>query len=152
MISILKPKDILVIKSIDRLGRNYKEILEQWRIISKELQVYINVLDMPLLNTTLDRDLIQQLISDLVLQLLSFVAENERENIRQRQAEGIKSAKKRGIKFGRPKMQEHAEFSEIVYSYENREITLQNACKHLGMSQSTFYRRIKQNNDKKNIS
>lgn len=152
MISKLKPKDILVIKSIDRLGRNYKEIIEQWRIITKDMQVFINVLDMPLLNTTLDRDLIQELISDLVLQLLSFVAENERENIRQRQAEGIRAAKKRGIKFGRPKMHEPANFNRVVYLWRNKKITLHNACRNVGMSQSTFYRRVRQENNKKNIS
>ena len=98
----LKPDDLLYIKSIDRLGRNYKEILEQWRVLTKEKGVDIVVLDMPLLDTRRGKDLMGTFLSDIVLQVLSFVAENERDNIRQRQAEGIAAAKARGVRFGRP--------------------------------------------------
>ena len=100
IIKKLKPGDLLIIKSIDRLGRNYEEILEQWRHITKEIQADIRVLDMPLLDTSNHRDLTGTLIADIVLQLLSYVAQSERENIRQRQAEGIAAAKARGVKFG----------------------------------------------------
>ena len=102
MIKKLKKDDILFIKSIDRLGRNYAEILEQWRILTKEIGIDIVVLDMPLLDTRRGKDLMGTFLSDIVLQILSFVAENERENIRQRQAEGIAAAKARGVRFGRP--------------------------------------------------
>lgn len=102
MMRKLKKGDHLVVKSIDRLGRNYTEIIEQWRVITKQIEADITVLDMPLLDTSQGKDLLGTFISDLVLQLLSFVAQNERENIRQRQREGIDAAKRRGVKFGRP--------------------------------------------------
>ena len=104
LVKRLKPDDLLYIKSIDRLGRDYGEILEQWRILTKEKGVDIVVLDMPLLDTRRGKDLMGTFLSDIVLQVLSFVAENERANIRQRQAEGIAAAKARGVKFGRPPM------------------------------------------------
>ena len=134
----LKPKDILVIKSIDRLGRNYNEILEQWRVLTKEKQVAIVVLDMPLLDTRQGRDLTGVLISDIVLQLLSYVAETEREFIRQRQAEGIEAAKKRGVKFGRAPKKRPAEFEIIRAVWERGEISARSAAKQLGISHSTF--------------
>lgn len=111
----IKPADTLVIKSIDRLGRNYDEILEQWRLITKERQIAVVVLDMPLLDTRQGRDLTGTLIADIVLQLLSYVAQTEREFIRQRQAEGIAAAKAKGVKFGRRPMERPPEF-EIVRS------------------------------------
>jgi len=113
LIKKLKPDDILVVKSIDRLGRNYEEILEQWRIITKEKHAAIVVLDMPLLDTRKSKDLTGTLISDIVLQLLSYVAQTEREFIRQRQKEGIAAAKARGVKFGREAMKRPAEFEDI---------------------------------------
>ena len=118
MIRKLKSGDTLVIKSIDRLGRNYDEILEQWRIITKEKQAAIVVLDMPLLNTQQNRDLTGTLIADIVLQLLSYVAQTEREFIRQRQAEGIAAAKAQGIQFGRRPMKRPAEYEEIKTRWE----------------------------------
>ena len=116
----LKAGDTLIIKSIDRLGRNYDEILEQWRYITKEKQAAIVVLDMPLLNTERDRDLTGILISDIVLQLLSYVAQTEREFIRQRQAEGIAAARKRGVKFGRPRMAVPEEFHQMQKQWEQK--------------------------------
>jgi len=113
LIKKLKPDDILVVKSIDSLGRNYEEILEQWRIITKEKHAAIVVLDMPLLDTRKSKDLTGTLISDIVLQLLSYVAQTEREFIRQRQKEGIAAAKARGVKFGREAMKRPAEFEDI---------------------------------------
>lgn len=114
----IKPGDLLVIKSIDRLGRNYNEILNEWKYITKEKNVDIKILDMPLLDTDQSKDLIGTLIGDIVLQLLSFVAENERINIRQRQAEGIRAAKIRGVHFGRPKIDFPEDFGEIIYLWE----------------------------------
>ena len=113
MIEKVKEGDLIVIKSIDRLGRNYEEIIMQWKYLTKEKKVDIRVLDMPLLDTSKSKDLLGTLISDLVLQLLSFVAQNERENIHQRQAEGIAAAKARGMKFGRPEKKLPQNFFEI---------------------------------------
>lgn len=127
----LKSGDTLVIKSIDRLGRNYEEILEQWRCITKEKQAAIVVLDMPLLDTRQTRDLTGTLIADLVLQLLSYVAQTERESIRQRQAEGIAAAKNRGVKFGRPERPLPDNFNQVHQDWRNKKMTLQqaaNAC------------------------
>lgn len=118
----LKSNDTLVVKSIDRLGRNYEEILEQWRYITKTKRVAIVVLDMPLLDTRQNRDLIGTLIADIVLQLLSYVAQTEREFIRQRQAEGIAAAKENGVKFGRPPKQLPDDFSNAVHAWEKKEI------------------------------
>ena len=114
----LKKEDVLYIKSIDRLGRNYTEILEQWRILTKEIGIDIVVLDMPLLDTRRGKDLLGTFLSDIVLQILSFVAENERMNIKQRQAEGIAAAKARGVKFGRPPKQLPLEFPVIYYQWK----------------------------------
>lgn len=140
----IKPGDTLVIKSIDRLGRNYEEILEQWRIITKEKQVGIVVLDMPLLDTRHKNDLTGTLIADIVLQLLSYVAETERINIRQRQAEGIAAAKARGVHMGRPRMDIPTEFYILKDRYLSREITTREAATILGISATTFLRWVDQ--------
>ncbi len=134
----LKSGDTLVIKSIDRLGRNYEEILEQWRCITKEKQAAIVVLDMPLLDTRQTRDLTGTLIADLVLQLLSYVAQTERESIRQRQAEGIAAAKARGVRFGRAPMPLPENFRAVCQRWESGEITGTAAAKECGMPLSTF--------------
>lgn len=135
----LKKDDLLFIKSIDRLGRNYEEILEQWRILTKEKGVDIVVLDMPLLDTRRGKDLLGTFLSDIVLQVLSFVAENERANIRQRQAEGIAAAKARGVKFGRPPRPLPKNFQETVNAWRGREITLKEAAETCNMPPGTFY-------------
>ena len=135
----LKKDDLLYIKSIDRLGRNYKEILEQWRILTKEKGVDIAVLDMPLLDTRRGKDLIGTLIADLVLQLLSYVAQTERENIRQRQAEGIAAAKARGVRFGRPPRPLPDQFHQAHQDWRSKKITLQQAAKTCAMPVTTFY-------------
>ena len=118
LVKKLKPGDLLCIKSIDRLGRNYEEIQDQWRYLTREKGVDIAVLDMPLLDTRRGKDLMGTFLSDIVLQVLSFVAENERINIRQRQAEGIAAAKKRGVRFGRPNVQPPEDFPAIVAEWE----------------------------------
>ena len=144
MITLLHPDDILVIKSIDRLGRNYDEILEQWRIITKEKRAAIVVLDMPLLDTRSSRDLTGTLIADIVLQLLSYCAESERRAIKQRQAEGIAAAKARGKKFGAPsKKTDPALFQDCLTAYQHREITCREAGKRLGVSHVTFLQWVK---------
>lgn len=142
----LKKGDLIVVKSIDRLGRNYEEIIEQWRIITKEKGADILVIDMPLLDTTRGKDLLGTFISDLVLQLLSFVAENERNNIRQRQMEGIQAAKQKGIRFGRPKIQTPVEFKYIVDDWKKGKFTRKEAIKLSGLKESTFYNRIREFN------
>ena len=134
----LKKDDLLYIKSIDRLGRNYGEILEQWRILTKAKGVDIVVLDMPLLDTRRGKDLMGTFPSDIVLQVLSFVAENERTNIRQRQAEGIAAAKARGIRFGRPPRPLPENFHENYQQWKNSEITGTAAAKACGMPLTTF--------------
>ncbi|MEG2039358.1 MAG: recombinase family protein [Oscillospiraceae bacterium] len=136
----LKKGDCLIVKSIDRLGRNYKEIMEQWRIITKEMDVDIIVIDMPLLDTTKSKDLLGTFISDIVLQLLSFVAENERNNIRQRQAEGIAAAKQKGVIFGRPNKKIPKDFPEIYNKWKSKEISPAQAYQLAGLKQSNFYK------------
>ena len=136
----LKNGDTLVIKSIDRLGRNYDEILEQWRIITKEKQAYIVVLDMPLLDPKQNRDLTGTLIADIVLQLLSYVAQTEREFIRQRQAEGIAAAKERGVRFGRSPMVRPEAYDVMKLQWEENQISAIAAAKHLGIPHRTFLR------------
>lgn len=138
LIRKLKSGDTLVIKSIDRLGRNYDEILEQWRIITKEKQVSVVVLDMPLLDTKQDRDLTGTLIADIVLQLLSYVAQTEREFIHQRQAEGIAAAKEHGVKFGRKPMERPKDFERLKLQWQNNEISARAAAKRLGITHRTF--------------
>ena len=135
----MKKDDLLYIKSIDRLGRNYKEILEQWRILTKEKGVDIVVMDMPLLDTRRGKDLMGTFLSDIVLQVLSFVAENERENIRQRQAEGIAAAKARGVKFGRPALPLPDNFREVHKAWREKKIPLRLAAKACNMPEGTFY-------------
>ena len=141
MMGILKNDDVLYVKSIDRLGRNYSEILEQWRILTKEKKVDIVVLDMPLLDTRIGKDLMGTFLSDIVLQVLSFAAENERSNIKQRQAEGIAAAKARGERFGRPKKKEPQNFEAMVSLWENKKMTLSEILESCDMSKSTFFRR-----------
>lgn len=143
MLRRLKRDDLLYVKSIDRLGRNYGEILEQWRLLTKEKGVDIVVLDMPLLDTRSGKDLMGTFIADLVLQILSFVAQNERENIRQRQAEGIAAAKARGVLLGRPALPLPENFEEVVSSWRNKEIDFASALQQTGMRPATFYRRLK---------
>lgn len=139
LVKKLKPKDLLYIKSIDRLGRNYEEILEQWRILTKEKGIDIVVLDMPLLDTRRGKDLMGTFLSDIVLQVLSFVAENERTNIRQRQAEGIAAAKARGVKFGRPPQPLPDNFRQIHKAWRGKKLTLNQAADACAMPISTFY-------------
>ena len=146
----LKKDDLLYIKSIDRLGRNYTEIQEQWRFLTKEKGVDIVVLDMPLLDTRRGKDLMGTFLSDIVLQVLSFAAENERINIRQRQAEGIAAAKARGVRFGRPLIQPPEHFARIIRDWENREITADEAGRRCGMSEATFYRRLREYRNSQN--
>lgn len=137
----LKAGDLLYIKSIDRLGRNYEEIQVQWRILTKEKGVDICVIDMPLLDTRRGKDLVGTFLSDIVLQVLSFVAENERNNIRQRQEEGIAAARARGVHLGRPVKEAPADFDRIVKAWEKKEITMAEAMQMTSMSETTFYRR-----------
>ena len=144
LIRKLKSGDTLVIKSIDRLGRNYDEILEQWRIITKEKQAAIVVLDMPLLNTQQNRDLTGTLITDIVLQLLSYVAQTEREFIRQRQAEGIAAAKARGVRFGRPAMERPAGYEDIKIRWQRKELSARAAAKQLRITHGTFLRWVRE--------
>lgn len=140
LIKRLRPGNTLIIKSIDRLGRNYEEIQNQWRIITKEKKVDIVVIDMPLLDTRRDKNLLGTFISDLVLQLLSFISENERTTIRQRQAEGIAAAKKRGVRFGRPTKEAPPDFDELIAKWQKKEMPLDEILWQYGMSESTFYR------------
>ena len=139
----LKAGDTLVVKSIDRLGRDYEEIIEQWRCITKEIKADIKVIDMPLLDTTLSKDLLGTFIADLVLQVLSFAAENERENIRQRQREGIEAARARGVRFGRPCVEISPEATDAILRYKQKKLPLQQALIQSGLSQGTFYRTMK---------
>ena len=140
----LKPEDTLVVKSIDRLGRNYEEILDQWRYITKTKKADIVVLDMPLLDTRrTDKDLTGTFVADLVLQILSYVAQTERENIRQRQKEGIAAAKLRGVRFGRPRKEVPPEFVNLKQQWESRVITSRQAAQKLGIAQHTFLRWVR---------
>lgn len=144
LIKRLKRGDLLYIVSIDRLGRNYTEIQEQWRILIHDKQVDICVLDMPLLDTRNKKDLMGTFVAELVLQILSFVAENERANIRKRQAEGIAAAKVRGVQFGRPKIILPDDFVDIVYAWKQRELTVDDILQRYHISRTTFYRRAKE--------
>ena len=145
LVSRLQEGDIVVIMSIDRLGRNYDEILEQWRLLTKERRVDIEVVDMPLLNTNYEREgLTSVFISDLVLQILAYVAETERSFIRQRQAEGIAAAKARGVKFGVQRRQMPEEFEKYFRLWKDKKITVRKAAEKLGIGYSTFYRRCRE--------
>lgn len=138
---ILKSGDLLIIKSIDRLGRNYDMIIDEWRALVNDMNVDIQVLDMPLLDTrTEGKNLVGKFISDIVLQILSFVAENERENIKKRQAEGIRIAKEKGKHLGRPKLKLPKNFTIIANQYKKKEITLAEALSSLKMNRSSFYK------------
>lgn len=145
MMKRLRAGDVLFIKSIDRLGRNYREIIEQWRAIVDK-SVDIVVLDMPLLDTRREQSLIGTFISDIVLQVLSFVADNERANIRSRQAEGIAQARARGVRFGRPQSPHPSNWAETVASLRAGEITQRQAADRLNMPLSTFRYRLNNNN------
>jgi DNA invertase Pin-like site-specific DNA recombinase len=137
----LRPGDVLVIKSIDRLGRDYAEILNQWRVITKDKGADIVVLDMPLLDTReTGRNLTGTFIADLVLQILSYVAQTERENIHQRQMEGIAAARRKGVRFGRPRKEKPEEFEAVKIRWERREISSREAAGQLGIAQDTFLR------------
>ena len=144
MLKVLKKGDLLYVKSIDRLGRNYKEILEQWQTLTKEMMVDVVILDMPLLDTRTAKDLLGTFIADLVLQVLSFVSQNERENIKKRQEEGIRAAKLRGVKFGRPTIPVPEHFELLVEQWEHGEISAYYVALESKMSESTFYRRLKE--------
>ena len=137
LVKKLRPEDVLVVKSIDRLGRNYDEILEQWGVITKKRKAAIVVLDMPLLDTRQGRDLTGTLISDIVLQLLSYVAQSERENIRQRQAEGIAAAKAKGVRFGPDRRTLPDSFEELRQAWRNKQMTLA-AAEACGIPKTTF--------------
>ena len=140
----LKKDDLVIIKSIDRLGRDYNMIIEEWRRITKEKEADIMVIDMPLLDTRIEgKNLVGKFISDIVLQVLSFVAQNERETMRIRQAEGIKTAKARCVKFGRPRIILPSNYEEIARQYLNKEITNKKACEILGMTRGSFFRYLK---------
>lgn len=145
----IKPGDLLVIKSIDRLGRNYNEILQEWKYITKEKNADIKILDMPLLDTDQNKDLIGTLIGDIVLQLLSFVAENERINIHQRQAEGIRAAKMRGVRFGRPEIPLPDDFEDILDDWQEGGLAAKDAIAISGLKYSTFYKKAKIVQEKK---
>lgn len=139
----LKPDDLLYVKSIDRLGRNYEEILNQWRILTKEKKVDVVVLDMPLLDTRRGKDLLGTFIADLVLQLLSFIAENERKSIQQRQREGIEAAKLKGVQFGRPPKPVPENFPQIYDKWLAKEITAEEAANLCNFTRASFYNRVK---------
>ena len=141
LIRKLKPDDLLYIKSIDRLGRNYEEIQNQWRILTKEKKIDIVVLDMPLLDTRRGKDLMGTFLSDIVLQVLSFVAENERKNIRERQREGIEAARLRGVRFGRPSKPLPENFQEVLGKWTAREISGTEAARQCNMPSTSFYRK-----------
>ena len=144
LIKKLKKDDLLIIKSIDRLGRDYNMIIEEWRLITKEKEADIMVIDMPLLDTRIEgKNLVGKFISDVVLQVLSFVAQNERETMRLRQFEGIKTAKARGVKFGRPRITLPQNFEVVAKQYLNKQITNTKACEILGMTRGTFFRYLK---------
>jgi DNA invertase Pin-like site-specific DNA recombinase len=140
----LRPGDLIYIKSIDRLGRNYDEIQQQWRVLTKERGIDIAVIDMPLLDTRNGKDLMGTFIADLVLQILSFVAENERENIKKRQAEGIAAAKTRGVRFGRPTKSPPDNFTETICEWERGMRTFEEALERTGLKEATFYNRLRE--------
>lgn len=144
MLKKLRKDDLIYVKSIDRLGRNYEEILEQWRILTKEKKVDIVVIDMELLDTRRGKDLMGTFLSDIVLQVLSFVAENERKNIRERQKEGIEAAKLRGVQFGRPRRDVPEDFIQICYRWRSGQILGKEAARLCDMPLTTFYGRAKE--------
>jgi len=144
LVKKLKPGDLLYIQSIDRLGRNYEDIQTQWRLLTKERGIDIVVLDMPLLDTRQGKDLMGTFIADLVLQILSFVAQSERENIRKRQAEGIAAAKARGVHLGRPVKKTPDNFTALIRQWECGNITIEAVLEQASITESTFYRRLRE--------
>ncbi|MCL2010667.1 MAG: recombinase family protein [Synergistaceae bacterium] len=140
----LSPGDLIYIKSIDRLGRNYDDIQNQWRVLTKERGVDIAVIDMPLLDTRNGKDLMGTFLSDIVLQILSFVAQNERETIRKRQAEGIAAAQTRGVRFGRPIKKPPDNFETLVKQWERGKLPIQILLMRMGLKEATFYRRLRE--------
>ena len=144
LVKRLKPGDLLYIQSIDRLGRNYIEIQEQWRFLTKDKGVDIVVLDMPLLDTRSGKDLLGTFIADLVLQILSFVAQTEREHIRERQAQGIAAAKDRGVKFGRPAKELPPNFYSVLEKWQRQELSGREAARECNMPATTFLKKAKQ--------
>ena len=140
---ILRENDLLVIKSIDRLGRNYNMIIEEWKDITKNIKADIVVIDMPLLDTRNNKDLLGTFISDLVLQILSYVAEQERSFIKLRQKEGIENALKKGVKFGRPKIEKPSNYDEVMSKWKDKKIKSKEAMELLGLKNNTFYNLIK---------
>jgi len=140
MMRRIKKGDALYIKSIDRLGRNYEEIIDQWKKITRDKKADIVVLDMPILNTSILKDSLKTFVSELVLQIMSYMAEEERKMILSRSREGIAAAKARGVKFGRPKKEKPEDFEEVYNAYKNQEITVNEAITRLRVSKSTFYR------------
>ena len=140
----IKPGDLLYVLSIDRLGRNYEEIQKQWRIITKEKNVDVCVIDMPLLDTRQGKDLMGTFIADLVLQILSFVAQSERENIKKRQAEGIAAAKAKGVRFGRPEKNVPDNFENLIKQWKLKKLPLSEVLIQCNMSEATFYRHLRE--------
>jgi len=143
LLETVKSGDVIFVKSIDRLGRSYKDILEQWKVITKDKGVDLVILDMPLLDTRKGKDLMGTFLSDVVLALLSYVSENERKTILSRQAEGIAAAKARGVRFGRPVKTPPADFQNVVKRWESGKVKIDEVIEHCGMSESTFYRRLR---------
>lgn len=144
MVETITKNDLLYLLSIDRLGRNYEEIQKQWRILTKEIGVDICVLDMPILDTRQGKDLMGTFVADLVLQVLSFCAQNERENIKKRQQQGIAAARLRGVHLGRPVKTIPADFGEMVKRWEKKELSLDHILQECDMSETTFYRRLRE--------
>lgn len=148
MVRAMRSGDVLFVLSIDRLGRNYDEILEQWRFLTKEKKIDISIIDMPLLDTRNGKNLMGTFLSDIVLQVLSFVAQNERENIKKRQAQGIAAAKMNGVRFGRPEIPVPDNFGEVVESWQKGEISSFEAADKCHMSISTFYNKLRKFREK----
>lgn len=146
LVKKVKPGDLLYILSLDRLGRNYEEIQNQWRHLTKEIGIDICVIDMPILDTRPYKDLLGTFVTDLFLQVLSFVAENERDNIRKRQAQGIAAAKLRGVKFGRPEKAMPENFAELVEQWKKKKLPQEKILRQCNMSKATFYRRLSEMN------
>ena len=144
LVDKLQCGDLLYVLSIDRLGRNYEEIQNQWRMLTKDRGVDISIIDMPLLDTRLHKDLIGMFISDIVLQILSFVAQNERESIKARQAQGISAAMARGVRFGRPDIKLPKNFADLVKRWEKGELTMQEVLRQSALAERTFYRRLRE--------
>ena len=144
LVKKLKTGDLLYVLSIDRLGRNYEEIQNQWRVITKEIESDICVLDMPLLDTRQGKDLMGTFIADLVLQILSFVAQSERENIKKRQEQGIAAAKAKGVRFGRPEIPLPDNFGKLVKDWEKKRTSFEETLRLCNMSEATFYRKLRE--------